>query len=149
MTLQNLAGIGRLKPHSATAAELARLLESAASSIADARRKENHLNSRLDLAYKALMQCALAALMANGFRPSTGEPGHQQTTIQTLPKTVGLPAEKVQLFDAFRRARNLADYEGDVVEERLVLECIEAAQRLLAEVRAWIKKNRPDLEGKG
>jgi hypothetical protein len=148
MTLQNLAGIGRLKPHNATEAELARLLDSAAASIADARRKENHPNSRLDLAYKALMQSALAALMANGFRPSTGEPGHQQTTIQSLPKTIGLPAEKVQLFDAFRRARNLADYEGDPIEERLVLECIESAQRLLAEVRAWIKKNRPDLERK-
>ena len=124
MTLQNLAGIGRLKPHSATARELARLLDSAASSIADAKRKENHPNSRLDLAYKGLMQCALAALMANGFRPSTSVAGHQQTTIQTLPKTIGLPAEKIRLFDAFRRARSLAD------------------------VRAWIKKNRPDLEAK-
>src|SRR5713101_8173160 len=110
MTLQNLADIGRLKPHSATAKELARLLESAASSIADARRRKNHPNSRLDLAYKGLMQSALAALMANGFRPATNEPGHQRTTIQTLPKTIGLPVGKLPLFDGFRRARNLADY---------------------------------------
>src|SRR5262245_40346016 len=99
MTLKNLAAIGRLKAHSVTAKELTRLFESAASSIADARRKENHPSSRLDLAYKALMQAALAALMANGFRPSTAEPGRQQTMIQTLPKTIGLPAERVQLFD--------------------------------------------------
>ncbi len=145
MTLQNLADIGRLRPHSTTTKELARLLESAASSIADAKRKENHPSSRLDLAYKGLMQCALAALMANGFRPATNEPGHQQTMIQTLPKTLGLPAEKLRLFDGFRRARNLADYEGDPVGERLVIECIEAAGRLLAELRAWLKKNRPDL----
>jgi hypothetical protein len=26
------------------------------------------------------------ARQANGYRPSTSEPGHQQTTIQTLPK---------------------------------------------------------------
>lgn len=145
MTLQNLADIGRLKPHKATAKELSRLLDSAVASIADAKRKENNPNSRLDLAYKAIMQMSLAALMANGFRPSTSEPGHQQTTIQTLPKTIGVPAEKVRLFDAFRRARNAADYEGDPVEERLVMECIDAAQRLLADVRAWLKENRPDL----
>jgi len=145
MTLKNLADIGRLKPHSATAKELSRLLESAALSLEDARRKENHAASRFDLAYKSLMQSALAALMANGFRPSTSEPGHQQTMIQTLPKTIGVPAEKVRLFDGFRRARNLADYEGNPPEDRLVAECIEAADELLASVRAWLKTNRPDL----
>ena len=145
MTLQNLARIGRLKPHNATAAELARLLESAVSSLQDAKRKENHATSRFDLAYKSLMQSALAALMANGFRPSTSEPGHQQTMIQTLPKTIGVPAGKVRLFDGFRRARNLADYEGDPPEDRLVAECVQAAEQLLADVRVWLKTNRPDL----
>lgn len=145
MTLKNLADIGRLKPHSATAKELVRLLDAAAASLADAKNDANHAISRFDLAYKSLMQCALAALMANGFRPSTHEPGHQQTTIQSLPKTIGLPAEKMRLFDGFRRARNLADYEGNPPEDRLVGECVEAAERLLADVRAWLKKNRPDL----
>ena len=145
MTLKNLADVGRLKPHSASAKELARLLDSAAISLADAKIDANHTSSRFDLAYKSLMQSALAALMANGYRPSTHEPGHQQTTIQTLPKTIGLPADKLRLFDGFRRARNLTDYEGNPVEERLVKECVEAAERLLANVRAWLKKNRPDL----
>jgi uncharacterized protein (UPF0332 family) len=145
MTLKNLAGIGRLKPHSVTAKELARLLDSAAISLADAKNDANHAISRFDLAYKSLMQSALAALMANGYRPSTHEPGHQQTTIQTLPKTIGLSADKLRLFDGFRRARNLTDYEGNPVEERLVKECVEAAESLLADVRAWLKKNRPDL----
>ncbi len=145
MTLKNLADIGRLKPHSASASEIARLLDSAAGALADAKRKELHAISRFDLAYKSLMQSALAALMANGYRPSTSEPGHQQTTIQTLPKTIGVPAEKMRLYDGFRRARNLADYEGNPPEDRLVAECIEAAERLLADLRAWIKKNKPVL----
>jgi len=145
MTLKNLAGIGRLKPHSVTAKELARVLDSAATSLADAKNAAIHAISRFDLAYKSLMQSALAALMANGYRPSTHEPGHQQTTIQTLPKTIGLPADKLRLFEGFRRARNLTDYEGNPVEERLVKECVEAAESLLADVRAWLKKNRPDL----
>ncbi len=145
MTLDNLFGIGKLKPHKPSAADIARLLDSAKGSITDAGRKELNPNSRLDLAYKGLMQCALAALMANGFRPSTSEPGHQQTTIQTLPKTIGLPSEKLRLFDGFRRARNLSDYEGAPVEDSVVNECIAAASDLLSRVRAWIKENRPDL----
>jgi hypothetical protein len=145
MTLKNLADIGRLKPHSATAKELARLLESAAGSLADAKRKDLQSISRFDLAYKSVMQSALAALIANGYRPSTSEPGHQQTTIQTLPKTIGVQPERVRLLDGFRRARNLSDYEGNPPEDRLVEECLNAAERLLADVRAWIKKNRPDL----
>ena len=145
MTLKNLADIGRLKPHSASAKEIAGLLDSAAGALADAKHKELQASSRFDLAYKSLMQSALAALMANGYRPSTSEPGHQQTTVQSLPKTIGTPAEKVRLYDGFRRARNLADYEGNPPEDKLVAECIEAAERLLADVRAWIKKNKPDL----
>jgi hypothetical protein len=145
MSLKNLADIGQLKPHNATREEIARLLASAAGALADAKRKELHTISRFDLAYKSAMQSALAALMANGYRPSTSQPGHQQTTIQTLTKTIGLPAERVRLYDAFRRARNLADYEGNPPEDQMVRECVEAAERLLAEVRAWIKKNQPNL----
>lgn len=143
MTLQNLVGVGSLKPHNSTADELARLLESAEASLADAKRKSNHPNSRLDLAYKAIMQSALAALMANGFRPATSKPGHQQTTIQTLPRTIGLSAERMLLYDRFRRARNVADYEGDPIEDKVVEECVAAAQSLLGEVRKWIAANGP------
>ena len=145
MTLDNLRGIGRLKEHKASRAEVVRLLASAESSLRDAKRAELSAGSRLDLAYKAIMQAALAALYANGFRPSTSEPGHQQTTIQTLPKTIGLAADRMTVLDGFRRARNLADYEGADVEEAKARECTEWAARLIADVYAWIKKNRPDL----
>jgi uncharacterized protein (UPF0332 family) len=145
MTLQNLLSIGRLKPHKATAAEMRRLLASAETAIADAKRPQNSAATRFDMAYKAIMQCALAALMANGYRPSTGESGHQQTTIQTLPKTIGLSAEKMTILDGFRRARNLSDYEGEPVEDAKVRECIEWAEALYADVRLWIEENQPDL----
>ena len=145
MTLENLLSIGRLHPHKATATEIRRLLASAKAALADARRSQNSSATRFDVAYKAIMQCALAALMANGFRPSTSEPGHQQTTIQTLPKTIGLPADSMKVLDGFRRARNLSDYEGEPVEDAKVRECIEWAEALLANVRGWLKTNQPDL----
>lgn len=145
MTLDNLRAIGRLKEHKASSAEVARLLVSVESSLRDAKRAELSTGSRLDLAYKAIMQAALAALYANGFRPSTSEPGHQQTTIQSLPKTIGLAADRMIVLDGFRRARNLADYEGADVEEAKARECAEWAAQLIADVRAWVKENRPDL----
>lgn len=145
MTLDNLLSIGRLKPHKPSRAEVGRLLASAEASLRDATRAGMANASRLDLAYKAIMQAALAALYANGFRPSTSEPGHQQTTIQTLPKTIGLAADRMTVLDGFRRARNLADYEGGEVEEAKARECAESAAELIADVRAWLKKNRPDL----
>jgi hypothetical protein len=73
------------------------------------------------------------------------ESGHQQTTIQTLPKTIGLSADKMTILDGFRRARNLSDYEGEPVEDAKVRECIEWAEALYADVRLWIEENRPDL----
>lgn len=145
MTLENLLAIGRLHPHKATATEIRRLLASADSALADARRAQNSAATRFDMAYKAIMQCALAALMANGFRPSTSEAGHQQTTIQTLPKTIGLPAEKMKILDSFRRARNLSDYEGEPVEDAKVRECIDWAEFLAENVRTWIRNNQPGL----
>jgi hypothetical protein len=145
MTLENLSGIGRLKPHSATRAEVQRLLASAEQTLRDARLPGIGNTSRLDLAYKAIMQAALSALYANGYRPSTSEPGHQQTTIQTLPKTIGMSPDRTILLDGFRRARNLADYEGQEVEEAKTRECAECAEQLISQVRDWMKRNRPDL----
>jgi hypothetical protein len=145
MTLENLADIGRLKPHSPDRVEIQRLLAAAEVSLKDARRKELSASSRFDLAYKSLTQSALTALLANGYRPSTSEPGHHQTILQTLPKTIGLKPERLKLFDVLRRARNAADYEGVPVEDGKLDACIEAARQLLAEAHAWLKAKRPEL----
>jgi hypothetical protein len=39
------------------------------------------------------MQCALVAMLASGYRPSTNAPGHYQTMIQSLPLTLGVSNE--------------------------------------------------------
>lgn len=85
MTLQNLLSIGKLKAHVAHAVEIRKLLAAIERNIADAAVTEISDESRFDIAYKAVMQCALAAMMASGYRPSTSEPGHHATLIQSLP----------------------------------------------------------------
>lgn len=77
MTLQNLAKIGQLKPHKATAEEVARLLAAVRRNLADAEVKGISNETRFDCGYKAVMQCALIAMMASGYRPSTSAPGRE------------------------------------------------------------------------
>jgi hypothetical protein len=138
MTLENLLRTGQLKVHAADERELARLLESAEVALNDAKIASLSSTSRLDLAYRAIMQAALAAVLANGYRPSTSEPGHHQLLLQTLPKTIGLASERVRVLEAFRKARNQNDYRGIPVSDATARECAEEAGRLLAEVRAWL-----------
>lgn len=137
--MQNLLRLGRLKAHVADEREIARLLASAEQALRDARVTGLSSGSRLDLAYKALIQSALAAMLARGFRPATSEPGHHQLLIQALPKTAGIDPGRVQVLDALRKARNLSDYGGVVVSDATARECADEAGRLLAEVKAEIR----------
>lgn len=145
MTLDNLLRIGKLKPHAADKAEIARLLASAERALADANVRDLSSDSRLDLAYRAIMQAALIAMLANGYRPATSEPGHHQLLIQALPKTLGLAGERARVLEGFRAARNQSDYRGVPVSDTVALECVDEARRLLDEVRAWLVANRPGL----
>ena len=144
MTLKNLLGIGLdlVPPDKAL---VAKLLAAAQRNIADAQLQGLSAENRFDAAYKAIMQAAMVALHANGYRTLTSNPGHHQTAIQTLPTSVGLPQAKVIVLDALRKQRNLSDYSGDLIPDAAAAECLVSAIDLLAHVRAWIKANRPDL----
>ncbi|MCX7176254.1 MAG: DNA-binding protein [Proteobacteria bacterium] len=145
MTLQNLLRIGRLKPHTPTPQEIQRLLAAAQRNLRDAQNKAISDETRFDVAYKAIMQLALVAMMASGYRPSSNEPGHHQTMIQSLPLTLGVPNETWLILDALRRKRNASDYLGDPVETEAVAECLAQATALLATARRWLEEQHPDL----
>jgi hypothetical protein len=145
MSLDNLVRIGRIKPHLATRGEIADLLAAARRNLADAGAQNISYENRFDAAYKCIMQAALAALIANGFRPDTKMPGHHHTVIQTLPKTIGLPTTRVAVIDTLRNKRNLSDYTGKPVDAASLRSCMEEADRLLGEVIAWLNANHPGL----
>ena len=67
------------------------LIAAAERNIADAQFQALSSENRFDAAYKAIMQMAMVALNAKGYRTLKSKPGHHQTAIQTLPLTVGLP----------------------------------------------------------
>jgi len=134
MTLDNLIGktLEVIAPDQAT---ISRLLTAAARNIADAKIPALSPENRFDAAYKAIMQSANAALQANGYRTLTSKPGHHQTMLQTLPKTIGLDADTVIVLDSLRKQRNVADYSGDIVPESAVKECIRQAESLMGIVK--------------
>lgn len=141
MSLENLLKIGRLKPHSASKVDVAKLLAAARRNLKETSIPGLSPETRFDLAYKAVMQCGLLALMANGYRPSTNEPGHHATIIQTLPLTIGLDNDRMIVLDKMRRTRNVNDYSGDVVTEEQAAACIRSAESLLNSVTGWLKEN--------
>lgn len=88
MSLENLARIGKLKAHAADRVEINRLLASAERALKDAAVAALSSDTRLRTAYGALVQAALAALFAKGYRPTTSEPGHHQLVIRVLSLTM-------------------------------------------------------------
>jgi hypothetical protein len=145
VSLQNLLKIGQLKPHPPDAGEVQRLLTAAARNLSDARVATISPETRFDAAYKAVMQAALAALMAHGYRPDTNRPGHHATVVQGLTLTIALAPARVTVLDTLRRKRNLSDYTGEDIDDSSVEHCIGEADQLLRDVTAWLTANRPEL----
>jgi len=143
MTLENLLKIGQLKVHSTDRSEVQRLLEAVRRNLNDAGVDAISLETRFDAAYKAIMQTAMVALLANGYRADSR--GHHQVMIQSLPLTIGLSKDRMLVLDAMRRKRNAADYLGDYVDEASVEVCIEQAQLLLSDLERWLAENRLKL----
>lgn len=122
-----------------------RLLAAIERNLADANVAQISDASRFDIAYKAVMQCALVAMMAAGYRPATSEPGHHQTLIQSLPLTLGVPSEVWVVLDALRRQRNANDYTGLPIAASAVEECRTQAIALNKLLRAHLRSHHPGL----
>jgi hypothetical protein len=137
--MMNLQRIGLLDTVPASPQLLTRMLLAAQSRLADALRTENSLETRFDCAYTTIRTVADAALLARGYRTSTSKPGHHQTTLQCLAHTLEVEQAVIRVLDGLRKQRNLSDYDGEPVSQALLNECIDQAQRLLAQAQArWL-----------
>jgi hypothetical protein len=145
MSLENRVQIKQLQHHATNAGEIARLLASAERSVTDAGHEGLGDASRFDIAYKAVMQCAMVGLLANGYRPSTTTPGHHQTMIQSIGLTLGVDNKVFVVLDTHRKKSNQSEYSGDLIEPPAVQSVIEHAHSFLALTRDWLKAHRPDL----
>lgn len=130
--LLNLQRIGQLDAVPFSAELLAKMLAAANSRLQDARRADNSPETRFDCAYTAIRAVADAALLKQGFRTSTSKPGHHQTTLQCLVHTLGVEPSTVRVLDGLRKQRNLTDYDGEVITQAVLQECLAQAEALIA-----------------
>jgi len=74
---------------------------------------------RFAIAYNAGLQAATAALAAAGYRASRDN--HHYHVIQSLELTLGKEAKFIRSFDAFRKKRNVSNYDiGGGISDRKV-----------------------------
>lgn len=144
MSLENLLKTRQLEPHEANAKQVGKQLNAIGRSLEDARQEAITPETRLEAAYRAIMQLSMLALWANGYRPSTSL-GHHATMIQYLVTSVGLDFTRMQLLDTFRVKRNAVSYSGRDMDMASVMACIAAGEDLLRHVQQWLAENRPDL----
>jgi hypothetical protein len=101
-------------------------------------------DAQLGLAYNAALQAATIALAAHGYRASR-ERKHY-VTIQSLAFTIGADPALVRKFDAFRKKRNIGDYErAGSTSAKEAAELRDLACELRAAVVGWLEHLHPEL----
>jgi hypothetical protein len=134
--LLNLAKIGQLDPVTYSKDLVDRMLAAAKQRLRDAAFTQNSDETRFDCAYTAIRAVADIGLHIKGFRTSTSKPGHHQTAIACLAKTLGVDAATIRVLNSLRKQRNLSGYDGELVSEAALQECLKQAQALLKRVES-------------
>ena len=71
---------------------------------------------------------------------------HHYRVIQSLALTIGADAKLVSRLDAFRKKRNIGDYErSGLVSEKEAEEIAMLARQLRKDVENWLRKNHSHL----
>jgi hypothetical protein len=98
----------------------------------------------LSIAYNAALQTATAALAAAGYRATRD--AHHYRTIQSLAYTVGADSALIAQLDAFRKKRNIGDYErAGIISEQEAKEMLLLARDICRKVQDWLRTNHPEL----
>jgi hypothetical protein len=126
--LDNLVKIGSLKAEPATRKEFDGMLASALRALADAQNLDLSTDSRFTLAYGAAHSLALAALRHQGYRSS-----NRITVFQTLAHTLQIERADLQVLVKAHNQRNLAEYEGAIdIDDMLLADLLRCTLGLAA-----------------
>ena len=145
MSLENLVKTGQLEREPADKGEVQRFLGKIHQRLADAAARTVSLDSTFDIAYEGVLQIALVALRAEGYRVRN-VPGHQQTAIQSLTISLGISGAEMFVFDVYRRNRSKSLYgAGHEPTEAEVRDFIKSALALQARLMDWLKAAHPEF----
>lgn len=125
----NLVKIRHIKEEPFDQSEFNGLVFSAKTRLKDAMLPKLSPESQFDLAYNSAHALALAALRKCGYRAS-----NRYIVFQLLPDTIGLNQELWRILAKCHEKRNLAEYEGHIEIEPVLLEGLFIAATTLLEL---------------
>jgi len=135
---------GWLIEHKTSRQEIKHLLRLVDRDLVDCRNSTLSADWRFNIAYNAALQCAKAALAAAGFRAA--KDAHHYRVIQSLKFTVKTEDKITQTLDAFRKKRNVSEYNHVGAVTAIELDEISVlAGNLRKSVEAWIVVEFPIL----
>jgi len=138
MELRELALNGAITQEAITSGEVTRFRDSIRDRLKDAANSEISSRTRLELAYYAILDCALLALRVEGYRTKS-ERGHHRVALQTLEETVGASSSDIDYYFELARIRSASLYGATPISESDAREALEAARELAEKVNAWVK----------
>jgi len=148
MSLAEWLENGWLIDHQTSRQEIWHLFRLADRDLADCRNSTLSADWQFNIAYNAALQCAKAALAAAGFRAA--KDAHHFRVIQSLKFTLGTEDRIIQKLDAFRKKRNISEYNHAGAITAIELnEMIALAGNLRKSVEAWIVAEFPSLAEDG
>jgi hypothetical protein len=147
MSLTEWQKSGRLIEHKTSRQEIQHLFRLADRDLLDCRNPTLSADWRFNIAHNAALQCANAALAAAGFRAA--REAHHFRVIQSLRFTLTPEDKIIQALDAFRKKRNISEYDhaGSVSAGELN-KMISLAGDLRKSVEGWIMAEYPELADK-
>ncbi|NQT37554.1 MAG: hypothetical protein HQ581_08700 [Planctomycetes bacterium] len=144
MTLKDWLNNRWLMEHEPSRQEIADLLGVIDRDLADCRTPRLSADWKLTIAYNAAMRVATAALAVAGYRASRD--AHHFRAIQTMALTMGVDAPTVAQLDAFRKKRNISDYErAGAVSDVEASEMISLAEKLRDQLVKWLETDHPEF----
>jgi len=143
MSLDEMLLRNELVREPANREEIQRLLAAVGRRLDDARRVENHPETRIEQAYHAILGCATVALRLSGLRP-TNILGKHQFVLESLKDTLAVENRRIDFYQRLRSLRNKELYEGAIhVSVHDVEEAIEEAIWLNERLRDSLAKSLP------
>jgi hypothetical protein len=111
MSLEEMLLRGELSREPASGGEIRRLIDAAIRRLEDAANTSIHPETRLEQAYHAILNCALAALRIENLRAVNG-PGKHRFVLESLANTLGTPPDLISYFQQMRDLRHRDIYGG-------------------------------------
>jgi hypothetical protein len=144
MSLQSWLENGQIRAHQTSKYEITELFKAIDRDLADSQVQGLSADRRFATAYNAALLVATMTLAASGYRAQPE--GHHYWSIQSLAFTLELDPKTINQLNAFRRKRNIADYERvGIASEQEIKSLIALTQKLRVTAMEWLKKNHPEL----